>query len=331
MTPRILVIIVSYNAMPWLDRCLGSVRQSSLPADVLMVDNGSTDGTPEHVRGNYPEVRLLVQDGNLGFGRANNAGLKIALDEGYDYVYLLNQDAWIFPDTLSLLVGAMRKAPDFGILSPMQLAADGRLDSRFARHLPEKLRGVVGASSEELRGVAGGSSGESRKTAVGAGDSRSADCRSDEQLDIGTGSGRPVDVKFAMAAHWLMSMDAVRKVGGFCPAFTHYGEDDNYIDRLHYHGLRCGVVPAAKAVHDRSQRRPPKAARVRLKCVAAVVGLCNPCRPMLFSGLVEPLRLICIAAKNLSLIPLKELPRLLRRYPEFRRARTESKRKGAFL
>ena len=78
-----------------------------------------------------------------------------------------------------------------------------------------------------------------------------------------------------MAAHWLVSRGALRKVGGFSPAFRQYGEDDNYIDRLHWHGFSCGVGPAASAVHDRSGRSLPKEGRMRLKCVAPVVKLSN--------------------------------------------------------
>ena len=90
---KILTIIVTYNGMKWLDRCLGSLRESSLKTDVVAVDNGSTDGTPEYIAANFPEVQLHCTGENLGFGRANNVGLQKAVAEGYDYVYLLNQDA----------------------------------------------------------------------------------------------------------------------------------------------------------------------------------------------------------------------------------------------
>ena len=56
--PRVLAVVVTYNAMRWADRCLGSLLRSSLKPAVLVVDNGSSDGTREHVRSAFPEVRL---------------------------------------------------------------------------------------------------------------------------------------------------------------------------------------------------------------------------------------------------------------------------------
>lgn len=122
---KILVIIVTYNGMRWIDRCLGSALSSLTPVDVLVIDNMSTDGTAQHVAEHYPNVELLRNDSNTGFAEANNKGFRRAVEEGYDYVYLLNQDAWIFPDTIGHLVEVQRAHPGFAILSPEQMQGDG--------------------------------------------------------------------------------------------------------------------------------------------------------------------------------------------------------------
>lgn len=95
MNTRVLAIIVSYNFVGWMKRCLGSLRCSELPVDVVVIDNFSTDDTVQMIKKNYPEVRLICSNENLGFGRANNIGLRIALEENYDAAFLLNQDAWV--------------------------------------------------------------------------------------------------------------------------------------------------------------------------------------------------------------------------------------------
>ena len=100
MPVRILTIVVTYNGLKWMDSCLESLRRSECPTDVMLIDNCSTDGTPDYVKEHFPEVNLVQSDANLGFGQANNVGLKYALEHCYDYVYLLNQDAWVMPDTL---------------------------------------------------------------------------------------------------------------------------------------------------------------------------------------------------------------------------------------
>ena len=286
----VLAIVVTYNAMKWVRKCLGSLFGSRMRPDVLVVDNGSTDGTREYVREHFPEAELILSDGNPGFGAANNIGLRIALERRYDFVYLLNQDAWVEKDTIGALVAASR--PEYGVLSPLQTDASGRLDAQFARKCSRRLK--------------------------------SASCVAPDPRMV-------VDVPFVMAAHWLLSRKALVEVGGFSPAFRQYGEDDNYIDRLHWRGLQCGVVPAARAVHDRASRKTPKEKRMRLKCIAVVVRLSDPGRCFLWRRMTYPLELVGMSLKNFSLIPLRFIPELRTRIPELRRLRKESKKKRAFL
>ena len=123
---RVLVIIVTYNAMNWIDRCL--YRLTGLP--VLIVDNGSSDGTVDYILENYPDVELIVSKENIGFGAANNIGHKRVRDKGYRFAYLLNQDAWIDRKDLELMMDSWPEG--YGIISPVQKSADGKLDPRFA-------------------------------------------------------------------------------------------------------------------------------------------------------------------------------------------------------
>lgn len=287
---KVLVIIVSWNAKKWIRKCLNSVEGSSLPADVLLIDNGSTDGTLTLVRKEFPAVRILEMEDNLGFGAANNRGLRIALDEGYPFAYLLNQDAWLEADTLERLVAAHK--PEWGILSPMQLDARGRRDKRFDKKCGKYIDPAL--------------SGYHNDSLV-------------------------VEVPFVMAAHWLLSRRAIETVGGFSPAFRQYGEDDNWIDRLHWHSLRCGVVPAARAVHDRAGRRPSREKRMELKCIATVVKVSDPNRNWTWMKVREVLELVGMGIKNFSSIPWKYIPVLRGRFPELARLRAESTKKGAFL
>lgn len=287
---RILVTIVTYNARPWIDKCLESLRTSSVPVDVLVVDNASPDGTADYIHDFYPDVELVENTSNSGFGAANNIGLRRTLERGYDFVYLLNQDAWIKKDTLEVLVSNWKDG--YGILSPVQMSAKGKMDKQFDKKCGKLLK-------EAPKGL--------------------------------DGAKRVVEVPFVMAAHWLVSRKAVETVGGFSPAFSQYGEDDNYIDRLHHFGLKVGVVPDAKAVHDRDGRKTSRERRMRLKCVATVVKLSNPDHSPLARVFVEPLELLGMTVKNFSLIPVKYIPTLVRRYPELLRLRKASRKGSAFL
>ena len=122
---KVLVIIVSYNFEPWIDRCLGSLRLSQYPVDIVVIDNGSKDQTVQRIQKDFPEIHLLPQNENLGFGRANNIGMQIALAEGYDFVFLLNQDAWVDSNTIGKLVELSQSHPQYGILSPVHLTGQG--------------------------------------------------------------------------------------------------------------------------------------------------------------------------------------------------------------
>lgn len=280
---RVLALVVTFNAMPWLDRCIGSLEKSTVGVDVMVVDNCSTDGTRERIKNSFPKVRLYGASSNLGFGAANNIGFAYALEKGYDWVYMMNQDAWIMPDTLKKMLDAWPLG--YGILSPIQKDAQGRLDANFEKHCSSYLGG----------------------------------------------ENPLVSVSFVMAAHWLLSAETIRTVGAFSPAFHHYGEDDNYIHRLDYHGLKLGVLTTAEAVHDRGQRKDSPEKRMRLKCVSTVVGLSDPRRCLFLMAILEPFELIGMSLKNFSMAPLRYLPEFLRNYPKFIRLRRASKHKGAFI
>ena len=85
--PDVTVVVVTWNALPWLEQCLDSVRGR----DVVVVDNGSTDETVAFVREHHPDVRVIQQE-NKGMGGGNNAGMRVAAGR---YFFLLNSDAWV--------------------------------------------------------------------------------------------------------------------------------------------------------------------------------------------------------------------------------------------
>lgn len=130
---KILTIIVSYNFEKWIDKCLGSLQASEYPTDIIVIDNKSQDNTVSIIKDKWKNVRLIASDTNLGFGKANNIGMCIAINEGYDAVFLLNQDAWIDKETISVLANASKDHHEYGILSPIHMNGKGeKPDKGFA-------------------------------------------------------------------------------------------------------------------------------------------------------------------------------------------------------
>lgn len=217
---KIDVVVVTFNGIQWIERCLNSILNSSIFVTVIVVDNYSKDGTCDCIITNFPEVILLKQNENLGFGKANNIGISLAMKNGADYVFLLNQDAWVEYNTIGELVQAHQKEQHFGIVSPMHLNGNGSdFDVNFLNYI----------------------SGN-----------RCGNLVSDMFLNKLKNTIYPIH--FINAAGWLLSKKCIETVGGFNPSFFHYGEDENYIQRIKYHNFSVGVLINSKIFHDREFR-----------------------------------------------------------------------------
>src|SRR5690606_13062229 len=110
---KLYIIIITFNAIKWLDKCLSDCKNYP----IIIVDNGSVDGTLQFINDNFPSTILLSQPSNLGFGKANNLGIKHALEQGAEYVFLLNQDAFLQDGCIDELISVHKQNPEYGILS----------------------------------------------------------------------------------------------------------------------------------------------------------------------------------------------------------------------
>ena len=220
MTFKATTIIVTYNGLKWIDKCLTSLLLSDYKVKIIVIDNLSTDGTPEYISKNFSHVHLIKSKENVGFGKANNIGIIKACQDGSDYFFLLNQDAWVENDTIRKLVTHLHKSPEYGLISPMHLNGEGTaLDYNFSNYIsPWACKNLY--SDIFLNNI------------------------KDEIYEI----------QFVNAAAWLISKECIEKVGGFSPVFFQYGEDDNYIHRVLYHGFKIGIYPLTRIFHDRENR-----------------------------------------------------------------------------
>lgn len=216
---KTLIMIITYNGLNHVKACLKHSFTTKVGFDFLIIDNASTDDTIKFIRENYPSIMIIENEKNLGFGAANNIGLRKAIEEGYDYVYLLNQDAWINPENLSRLIDIAERNSDYGIISPMQVyAGKDKIDNNFSEQISKEMKDdffISNHAHKELYWI---------------------------------------QRRMLQAAHWLVSVRALKKVGGFSPSFFHYGEDTNLCRRMEFHGFKLGIASDVMAVHDRENR-----------------------------------------------------------------------------
>lgn len=218
---KITTIVVSYNGRNWIEKCIESLINSSLKTKIIFIDNGSNDGTQEIIK-SFEEVQFIQSEENLGFGKANNLGIKLALEQGADYLFLLNQDAWIEKNTLSELLKVAEIDKSFGIISPLHLNGSGTgLDKLFSHCIAPSIHNLDHYYFSDLT------------------------VKQVKEF---------YQVPFINAAAWLLPKNTIKKVGFFDKLFYHYGEDINYCQRLTYHDLKIVFVPDAKIFHDREAR-----------------------------------------------------------------------------
>ncbi len=117
------IIILNWNTSDLLARCLASLQDATMPHEIIVVDNGSDDGSADRVRADFPGVHLIALAENVGFSRGNNAGLARATG---DFLLLLNPDTEVRPGTLASLIAFMETHPHCGIAGPTLWHPDGR-------------------------------------------------------------------------------------------------------------------------------------------------------------------------------------------------------------
>lgn len=217
--PKIHIIIVTYNAMKWAERCFNSIRKSSVPVHCFVIDNGSTDGTQDYIKMHFPEVDITQSETNLGFGKANNIGIEKAYKDGAEFFYLMNQDAWLYQDSMEKMLEVYNSHPhqeEIGIMSPIHV--DGT-----EKYLDIFLDQYIAKNYEKTRMIS----------------------------DLYFQTLKPYyEIRFVNAAHWLLPRKTIETIGGFNPYFFHYGEDDEYVNRIHFHEKKVLLIPGSKAVHD---------------------------------------------------------------------------------
>lgn len=219
--PRLSIIIVSYNARVDLENCVGSLvrHPPAIGHEIVVVDNGSTDDTVDTLRRRWTSVRVVEADGNLGFARANNLGIRQTSGE---LVLLLNGDTIVPPGSIDSLVAVLDRHPDVAVVGPRLVDGHGRAELSFGRMM---------SPFNELR----------------------QKLRARGNVERLTSREREVD--WVSGACLLVRRADAEAVGLLDEQFFMYTEDVDFCARLRARGRRILFTPAAQIVHLRGRSR----------------------------------------------------------------------------
>ena len=213
-------VVVTYNAMPWLERCLASVARY----ETVVVDHGSTDGTLQLVRERFPAAKLVEQP-NRGLAAGWNTGMRHA---GGRYFLILNADAWVLAGGVERLVAFADEHPDAAVVGPRLLNPDGSLQ-RSVRAFPTAWR--LATEYLFLRKLAPRSRLLNEFYAAGF-----------EHDEV-----READ--FVMGACMLVRREAVEQVGLLDEDFFLFSEEVDWCYRFRRAGWKVLFFPGAEAAH----------------------------------------------------------------------------------
>ena len=217
---RVACVVVTYDALPWIERCLASVAG----IETVVVDNGSSDGTVDVVRERFPQVRV-IESSNDGLAAGWNRGIA---ETGSEHVLVLNADAWLVEDALSRLVAAADRHPRAAAIGPKLLNPDGSLQ-RSVRGFPTTWR--LATEYLYLRKLAPRS--RSLNAFYGAG----FDHESERA------------VEWVMGACFLLRRSAYDEVGPFDERFFLFSEEVDWMRRATDRGWSVVFTPEARCVH----------------------------------------------------------------------------------
>ena len=225
--PDISVAVVSFNTQDLLRACLRSLydREADGEAslEIIVADNGSTDGSTAMVRAEFPAVQVIETGDNLGFGRANNLALQSARGRAF---CLLNSDAEVLPGALTRALAALNADPKIGLVGGQLLWPDGRPQTSYGDD--PTLRGV-------LR--------EQTFTSAGGG------ARTAAPQVAPLSAAAVTDVDQICGAFMLIRPEAWREMGGFDPHYFMYNEDVDLNFRLRRAGWRVVFAPDVRVTH----------------------------------------------------------------------------------
>ena len=218
MTPHIKILILNWNGKHLLKPCLDSVTAIDYPNfSVMVIDNGSSDGSREIVKGNYPSVEMLALDRNYGFAGGYNRCFAQLKDEPLEFILLLNNDTEVDSDILNSFARAKEQFGENQIYG-------GKI---YYQGNPKKIWYAGGKVNMKWGHIS----------------HRGLRKPDSEQFSI------PCETDYVTGCCLFISLVVIKQLNGFDERFNMYGEDVDLCIRANKKGIKCYYWPEAKLWH----------------------------------------------------------------------------------
>lgn len=221
--PLVYIIVLNWNGKADTEDCLRSLSGLTYPnCRTLVVDNGSTDGSVDHLRRRFPGAQFIENQANLGFAAGNNRGIEQAMNNRAEYIFILNNDTVVMPDVLDRLVAAAESDPKTGAVGP-KICYYSNPDRIWC--LGGRISFFLGATWH----VAGRRKDRAKYQGIR-------------------------DVDYLTGCALLLKRDVIEEVGSFDSIFgPGYFEDTDLCMRIRHKGYRLACVEQAKILHKISR------------------------------------------------------------------------------
>lgn len=263
---KLSVIVLSYNTKDLLEKCLKSLdggREGVEGCEVIVVDNGSTDGSQEMVRKSIKSItslKLIENKENLGYAKGNNVGLAQAMGK---YILFLNSDTEVFPGSLNEAVDFMESNSQTGALTAKTLLADGKMDPDCHRGFPTPWASITYFLGLEKLFPKSRLFGQYHKFYL--------DLNINHEIDAGAG------------AFMLIPRKVIDKIGAWDESYFFYGEDLDFCYRIkkdgfkvmyfakpllkHYKGASSGLRKESKDIANNSKENRVRVAKASVQAM----------------------------------------------------------------
>lgn len=235
-------IIVNWKTKDLVSQAIKSIKKYAVEFkwEIIVVDNNSQDGSVEHFKKAFPEVILIEKRENLGFGRANNAGIKVAKG---DYIFFFNSDAYLIDNSLKKLINRARQIPGLGAIAPLILNED-RSIQQSSGYFPSLAKVFLWMTFID--------------------DLPYGQYLKPYHIDHDSFYQKEHQLGWLTGAAILTPKNVIKKIGGFDPEIFMYGEDIDLCYRITKAGYKILIFPKSKIVHigQGSSQRAPKNAIV---------------------------------------------------------------------